>query len=133
MFLSNYLLAVAAVSVVSGSPTPGRPGTVKVLEHIHQASPIVWNTTVNSDGTVSKFAVIENSVWDQAAADLHADIPVKGREGETPRELVARWSKETFSCHRSGSWAKQATLSRWVNEACGVFGECAFSFFFCSG
>jgi len=85
---------------------------ISILEKIHADTPIVWHEVVNADGSKSNVTDIDNTVWDDAAAQL---VP---RHGAVDK-------RQSRSCFGSGSWAKQSVLKDGVAEACIYLSECS--------
>jgi len=85
---------------------------ISILEKIHADTPIVWHEVVNADGSKSNVTDIDNTIWDDAVAQL------------VPRN-VAVAKRQSRSCFGSGSWAKQSVLKDGVSEACIYLSECS--------
>jgi hypothetical protein len=120
MLFTTFSIALISVNAVLGTPTSARKGTVSILEHIHAKTPIVWNTTVNHDGSSSKATIISNAVWEAAESDL--SIRSLATSPAEPG-LSARWSTQKYSCFGSGSWAKQRVLDSHISNACNNIGK----------
>lgn len=60
------------------------------------------------------------STWDAALSNVKARRAYAPATGKA--DLLKR---DTFSlnCFKSGSWAKQATLGKYIDATCDVFGE----------